>query len=179
LQQAIADHAAALDETGRLAEMMTQQHELGNAMLANAVQSAAELPLDNTDPPKDTGFVPQQPSQTARAMAGAVGESVRSLLEELSSSVPDESALASPTASTGATQKPTPKGGSASRGVFREGSSDETTIVTDQPTTQPDPEEPWSATLPKAVRKGMLSEGKKPMPRGYEKRLKTYFETME
>jgi hypothetical protein len=192
LQKAIADHAAALDETGRLAEMMTQQHELGNAMLANAVQSAAELPLDNTAPPKDTGLVPQQPSQTARAMAGAAGESVRSLLEELSSSVPDESAFASPTASTGATQKPiagkggqesskkpTPPGGQASRGVFREGSSDETTIVTDRPATQPDTEEPWSATLPKAVRKGMLTEGKKPMPRGYEKRLKTYFETME
>jgi hypothetical protein len=150
------------------------------------------LPLDNTAPPKDTGFVPQQPSQTARAMAGAAGESVRSLLEELSSSVPDESTLASPTAFTGATQKPiagkggqasskkpTTKGGQASRGVFREGSSDETTIVTDRPATQPDTEEPWSATLPKAVRKGMLTEGKKPMPRGYEKRLKTYFETME
>jgi hypothetical protein len=63
--------------------------------------------------------------------------------------------------------------------VYREDSSGETTIVTDRPTTKADTEEPWSATLPKAVRKGMQSEGKKPMPRGYEKRLKTYFETME
>ena len=192
LQQAMDDHAAALDKAGRLAQTMTQQRELGNAMLASAVQSAAELPLDNSAPPKDTGLVPQQPSQTARAMAGATAESVRSLLEQLASSVPDESTGSSPASSASAmkegkagksghmlSKEPTATSGSASRGVFREGSSDETTIVVDRPTAKPDTEEPWSASLPKAVREGMQSEGKKPMPRGYEKRLKTYFETME
>jgi hypothetical protein len=41
------------------------------------------------------------------------------------------------------------------------------------------PKDPWFTSLPRGVRDSMGSSGKKPLPRGYEDRLKKYFENQE
>ena len=146
-----------------------------------------------------TGFVPESPEATANQIAGQ--QALSQAAQTLAQAVPSPNGT--PTEGTGEgepmpgkTSPKAQKGGVSKSGDLAENQKAEQGPLQLEPAAQGDSrgekgsgdsdaagkkfeDEPWFAKLPPALRSAIQAKARGKAPRGYEERLKRYFESVE
>jgi hypothetical protein len=200
-----ARQSAAPSQAGAQAQPNSQGQPFGTpaqGQLGQQAQSA--MPAEGQPSELGTGFVPQSPEVTAQQIAGsqalAQAAAVQASASETSAGQPQSEGQTAEGQSqqpmSGATSAKAAKGGvsqGGSKATNEKAPPGELELApaaqgdSRSQTAGEDPEaagrkfedEPWFARLPPSLRSAIQSKARSKAPRGYEERLKRYFESVE
>jgi hypothetical protein len=192
LSEAQGQFAQAQTTTGEAAEEVSAQSEVANEALRKALETAENLgdlaatPLpadpatsDETLEPKSTfgtGFVPESPAETAQRIAGPEAQ------KELAALLENDDAAAAANFETAVQQSKqgAPDATAPATTPAQQASRSGSEKSSDVPAGKQDlKNQPWFARLPPDVQKAIRSSSERPAPRGYEDRLRKYFENTD
>jgi hypothetical protein len=167
LERAMDQFAQAQMATGEGAAQISGQQQVANQPIRDALEAASQWSLDLPGPTSlGTGFVPDSPEVTAQQIAGAQATAQAAQAQAAAAGDSQENPSASQQAMQPGSE---PQGGSATSNGAAEA----------QLIEQQWDEEPWFSKLPPSLREAIRASARREPPRGYEERLRRYFESTD